>query len=145
MAQLNTTQVNGNLTVTGKASLASTADTTPTSNYDLTSKKYVDDQISELNSNFTEKFPGSYHFEYAQVNMSYSNSTTMEGYQYFTNTILAAVATLEHNSGTPTNQVERIIVDGNYGQNGRVQVYAEGAGFVSGHVLLVNVIAAVRD
>ena len=69
----------------------------------------------------------------------------MEGYQYFTNTILAAVATLEHNSGTPTNQVERIIVDGNYGQNGRVQVYAEGAGFVSGHVLLVNVIAAVRD
>ena len=30
MAQLNTTQVNGNLTVTGKASLASTADTTPT-------------------------------------------------------------------------------------------------------------------
>ena len=51
MAQLNTTQVNGNLTVTGKASLASTADTTPTSNYDLTSKKYVDDQISELNSN----------------------------------------------------------------------------------------------
>ena len=51
MAQLNDTQINGNLTVTGKASLASTADTTPTSNYDLTSKKYVDDQISELNSN----------------------------------------------------------------------------------------------
>lgn len=51
MAQLNNTQINGNLTVTGKASLASTADTTPTSNYDLTSKKYVDDQISELNSN----------------------------------------------------------------------------------------------
>ena len=50
MAQLNNTQINGNLTVTGKASLASTASTTPTSNYDLTSKKYVDDQISELNS-----------------------------------------------------------------------------------------------
>lgn len=141
MAQLNTTQVNGNLTVTGKASLASTADTTPTSNYDLTSKKYVDDQISELNS----KFVGNWHVEYAQVNLSYSNSTTMTGYNYFSNTVLAAVATLENHPSTPTNQTERIVVDCNYGQGGRVQIYVEGAGFIDGHVMLVNVIAIVRD
>ena len=51
MAQLNSTQVNGDLTVTGKASLATTASTTPESNYDLTTKKYVDDQFNELNGN----------------------------------------------------------------------------------------------
>ena len=145
MAQLNNTQINGNLTVTGKASLASTADTTPTSNYDLTSKKYVDDQISELNSNFNEKFPGNYHIEYAQISMAYSSSTEMRGNQYFTGKILSAVATIESTAGTPSNQVDRVIVDCNYGQNGRLEVYAQGGGFVSGHSLIINVIAIVHD
>lgn len=62
MAQLNATQVNGNLTITGKASLATTASTTPTSNYDLTPKKYVDDKYNDLNSNIEtlqKRHPGT--------------------------------------------------------------------------------------
>ena len=77
--------------------------------------------------------------------MAYSSSTEMRGNQYFTGTILSAVATIEHTAGTPTNQVDRVIVDCNYGQNGRLEVYVQGGGFVSGHSLIINVIAIVQD
>ena len=101
--------------------------------------------FSYQNRNFNEKFPGNYHIEYAQVDMSYSSATEMRGYQYFTGTILSAVATIEHTAGTPSNQVDRVIVDCNYGQNGRLEVYAQGSGFVSGHNLIINVVAIVSD
>lgn len=77
--------------------------------------------------------------------MDYSSATEMRGNHYFTGTILSAAATLEHTAGTPTNQVDRVIVDCNYGQNGRLEVYAQGAGFVSGHNLIINVVAIVQD
>ena len=97
------------------------------------------------NRNFNEKFPSNYHIEYAQIGLDYSSATEMRGNQYFTGTILSAVATIEHTAGTPSNQVDRVIVDCNYGQNGRLEVYAQGGGFVSGHSLIINVIAIVQD
>lgn len=97
------------------------------------------------NRNLDEKFPGNYHIEYAQISMNYSSATEMRGNQYFTGKILSAVATIEHTAGTPSNQVDRIIVDCNYGQNGRLEVYVQGGGFVSGHSLIINVIAIVGD
>ena len=97
------------------------------------------------NRNLQIKFPSNYHTEYAQIGLAYSTATEMRGNQYFTGKILSAVATLEHTAGTPTSQVDRVIVDCNYGQNGRLEVYAQGAGFVSGHNLIINTIAIIED
>lgn len=105
----------------------------------------VEEELNELNRNLQIKFPSNYHTEYAQIGLAYSTATEMRGNQYFTGKILSAVATLEHTAGTPTSQVDRVIVDCNYGQNGRLEVYAQGAGFVSGHNLIINTIAIIED
>ena len=101
----------------------------------------VEEELNELNRNFNEKFPSNYHIEYAQIGLDYSSATEMRGNHYFTGTILSAAATLEHTAGTPTKQVDRVIVDCNYGQNGRLEVYAQGAG----DNLIINVVAIVQD
>lgn len=97
--------------------------------------------IDSLNSKL-----GTTHVEYATVSLSYSSATLLRGYKLFNGDLISAVATIESVSGTPYSQVARVLTDLAYGgAKNRLEVYAEGSGFVSGHVLQVNVIAICRD
>ena len=83
---------------------------------------------------------------YAKVSLSYANDTQLQGYHYFTGyELILVVATIEAQPSTPYNAINRLYVDTKFnGDKTRLQVYAEGPKFVSGHVLKTNVIAIGR-
>lgn len=70
------------------------------------------------------------------VTLTYSTNTVLRGYVHFEGRVTEAFACVEQNSGTPTAQVTSIVVQPGYGGTAsRVEIYANGTGFVSGHVL----------
>lgn len=70
------------------------------------------------------------------VTLKYSTSTVLRGYVTFDGRVDDAIATVEYAAGTPVNQINCLAVEPGYGNNtSRVEIYAYGSGFVSGHVL----------
>ena len=94
----------------------------------------VQTQINKLSSKITAK----------HITLKYAANNVLRGYVHFDGHVTEAFACIEHNSGTPTTQVTSIVVQPGYGgTDSRVEIYANGAGFVSGHVLDVFCMAFI--
>lgn len=92
--------------------------------------------INELNSKLVSGY----------ISAQYSSASMLRGYVMLGGKIKSAVATIGSWPGTPTSNVNRIIVEPNYSNtDGRLEIYAEGTGFVSGHNLRVYYIAVIGD
>lgn len=92
--------------------------------------------INELNSKLVSGY----------ISAQYSSASMLRGYVMLGGKIKSAVATIGSWPGTPTSNVNRIIVEPNYSNtDGRLEIYAEGTGFVSGHNLRVYFIAVLGD
>ena len=88
---------------------------------------------------------GNFHLATKTVNLSYASSTMLRGYALFDGEVISATATIEDQKSTPVLQTDNVYTDVGYGQTGnRVEVYAKGANYVSGHLLRVHVLAVIK-
>ena len=84
---------------------------------------------------------GGFRVIYKTATLSYQSATELNGYIYCGAKVLAATATIVYTSSTPMKQVTSLVVEpGSHSTPTRCEIYAYGSGFVSGHVLSVNVI-----
>lgn len=80
-----------------------------------------------------------------KITLSYANSACLRGYALFGDKVVSATATVEDQKSTPVTQTENVYVDvGFAGTETRVEVYAKGSGYVTGHVLDVHIIAVLE-
>lgn len=101
------------------------------------------DGVDTLSANVVSRTPGKW--EYKQITLTYNDATTLNGHFYFTGKVLCSIVTGVAKSGTPIATTNNIYVDQGYqGYTNLVQVYAKGTGYVSGHILAVNVLALVE-
>lgn len=78
-------------------------------------------------------------WESKYVTLSYASATLMEGHIYCKGNVDTAVATVRAIDGTPFQNVTKIALKPGFGGDAtRIQIYAYGAGFVSGHSLGVD-------
>lgn len=97
--------------------------------------------ISSLNSNLDNGNIGGFRITHKRIILSYETATSLSGYAYCGGNVIAANATIIYQTSTPIDQVDRIYITiGAYGAPGRINVYAQGSGFISGHVLAVDAI-----
>lgn len=88
---------------------------------------------------------GDYHLETKTVLLSYASPTLLRGYALFNSKIISAAATIEDRQNTPVLQTENVYTDVGYaGTETRVEIYAKGANYVSGHILAVHVLAVLE-
>lgn len=88
---------------------------------------------------------GDYHLETKTVLLSYASPTLLRGYALFDSKIISAAATIEDRQNTPVLQTENVYTDVGYaGTETRVEIYAKGANYVSGHILAVHVLAVLE-
>jgi hypothetical protein len=88
---------------------------------------------------------GNYHLETKTVLLSYASPTLLRGYALFDSKIISAAATIEDRQNTPVLQTENVYTDVGYaGTETRVEIYAKGANYVSGHILAVHVLAVLE-
>lgn len=88
---------------------------------------------------------GNYHLETKTVLLSYASPTLLRGYALFNSKIISAAATIEDRQNTPVLQTENVYTDVGYaGTETRVEIYAKGANYVSGHILAVHVLAVLE-
>lgn len=80
------------------------------------------------------------------ITLNYASGTLLRGNHYFVEGAVAgAVATIINQTDTPINQVTSIAIGTRYGgADNRVDIYANGTGFVSGHVLRVFCMAYIQ-
>ena len=98
------------------------------------------------NSDLTDlagKFDGE--VRHKNITLQYTGASSMQGYAIFgKGAVLTAVATVKNTSGTPVGSTNFVYVDVGYGGNvSRVEVFTRGT-YVTGQVLVVNVIAIVK-
>ena len=80
-------------------------------------------------------------WESKYTTLSYKSATLMEGHIYCKGNVDTAVATVRAIDGTPCSAVKNVCLKPNFGGDPtRIQIYAYGTGFVSGHVLGVDLI-----
>lgn len=97
--------------------------------------------FSSLNSNLDNGNIGGFRITHKRIILSYETATSLSGYAYCGGNVIAANATIIYQTSTPIDQVDRIYITvGAYGAPGRINVYAQGSGFISGHVLAVDAI-----
>lgn len=88
---------------------------------------------------------GNFHLATKTVNLSYASSTMLRGYALFDGEVISATATIEDQKSTPVLQTDNVYTDVGYGQTGnRVEVYAKGENYISGHLLQVHVLAVIK-
>ena len=88
---------------------------------------------------------GDYHLETKTVLLSYASPTLLRGYALFNSKIISVAATIEDRQNTPVLQTENVYTDVGYaGTETRVEIYAKGANYVSGHILAVHVLAVLE-
>ena len=93
------------------------------------------------NSNLDNGNIGGFRITHKRIILSYETATSLSGYAYCGGNVIAANATIIYQTSTPIDQVDRIYITiGAYGAPGRINVYAQGSGFISGHVLAVDAI-----
>lgn len=82
----------------------------------------------------------------ANITLSYETSSALRGNHYFSEgTVIAAVATPINISGTPVDDISGLGVGtGHGGAKNRVDIWAYGSGFLTGHVLSVFCIAYIQ-
>jgi hypothetical protein len=96
---------------------------------------------SRQNSNLDNGNIGGFRITHKRIILSYETATSLSGYAYCGGNVIAANATIIYQTSTPIDQVDRIYITvGAYGAPGRINVYAQGSGFISGHVLAVDAI-----
>lgn len=80
-------------------------------------------------------------WESKYATLSYKSATLMEGQVHCAGNVNTAVATIRAIDGTPYSAVKIICLKPAFGGDPtRIQIYAYGTGFVSGHVLGVDLI-----
>lgn len=80
-------------------------------------------------------------WESKYTTLSYKSATLMEGQVHCAGNVNNAVATIRAVNGTPYSAVKNISLQPNFGGDPTcIKVYAYGTGFVSGHVLGVDLI-----
>lgn len=78
-------------------------------------------------------------WESKYTTLSYESATLLEGHIYCKGNVDTAVATVRAIDGTPFQNVTKIALKPGFGGDAtRIQIYAYGAGFVSGHSLGVD-------
>ena len=98
-------------------------------------------QLDFLNSNLDNGNIGGFRITHKRITLSYETATSLSGYAYCGGNVIAANATIIYQTSTPIDQVDRIYITiGAYGAPGRINVYAQGSGFISRHVLAVDAI-----
>lgn len=103
--------------------------------------RMVREEIDRLNSNLDNGNIGGFRITHKRIILSYETATSLSGYAYCGGNVIAANATIIYQTSTPIDQVDRIYITiGAYGAPGRINVYAQGSGFISGHVLAVDAI-----
>ena len=101
----------------------------------------VEDELKRQNSNLDNGNIGGFRITHKRIILSYETATSLSGYAYCGGNVIAANATIIYQASTPIDQVDRIYITiGAYGAPGRINVYAQGSGFISGHVLAVDAI-----
>lgn len=102
--------------------------------------------VSEINTALANGNLGGVRYKYENITLSYSSSTRMQGNMYCGANVLSAQATMLYQASTPYTQVDRIWIHvQSYDTGSRLDVFAEGSGFVSGHVLKVAVLAVTEE
>jgi hypothetical protein len=77
------------------------------------------------------------------LNLVYADSSTLHESVYLSGAITCVTLTMRNTAGTPFDNVTRLYAGPNEYTTGRLDVYAKGSGFVSGHVLQVDYIAFI--
>jgi hypothetical protein len=103
------------------------------------------DSISKINIGDKTYSINDSRISYKRVIMSYNSATDLYGYAYMGGDVLAAVATIIYKDSTPFKQVTSLVVEpGAHSVASRCDLHAYGSGFVSGHVLTVDIIALIK-
>lgn len=87
---------------------------------------------------------GGFRILYKRITLNYYNATELNGYVYCGAKVLAAVASIVYKDSTPMQQVNALVTKPGTIASTRVDVSAFGTGFVSGHVLSVDIIVITQ-
>lgn len=100
--------------------------------------------INKINLNDATYSINDARLKHFRVSLSYYKENELNGYVYCGGTVLAAVASIVYKDSTPMKQVTALVTKPGTIASTRIDISAYGSGFVSGHVLDVDVIAIIQ-